>query len=194
MNFMKNNIYFHQIIIESNEIFGSNIKKIWKDSLPNIKETANTIDTESVTKSIQHMKDELIKKYLLPLNIILSFYDNEVSEYILLEVDSWKDFLAQPKKKIKIDCDILSSDGLAREKEIVTDISPLKDPTVVKKSEMIPSDDWIPSEDKVAPPSPPPVVQPKGTILTKPQHNMMYTYTTLLSCFSSKRVPYLARV
>ena len=92
-------------MIESDQLLGSEVKKIFKVALPLICDEESTLRDlkENITTSLA-LGEKLYDLAADVNSILVSYYDHDLSDYAVLDSTSWEEFIQQTKKILRLTC------------------------------------------------------------------------------------------
>ena len=98
-------VFILQILIESDQLLGPEVKKIFKSALPMTCDEESTLrDLKENISSTLSLGEKLYDLAIDASSILISYYDNDLSDYAVLDSTSWEEFIQQTKKILRLSC------------------------------------------------------------------------------------------
>lgn len=90
----------------SDELFGSGVKRMCK---------LEVIRGHRSPRALVHFCQTLVNKHIVPADkkLVLNYYDSDLEQFILLDAESWSEFVAQAKKQVSISTSMEIFDSVA---------------------------------------------------------------------------------
>eukprot|EP01035_Chromulina_nebulosa_P023030 gene23030-29843_t len=94
-----------KILIESDQLLGPEVKKIFKAALPVICDEESTLkDLKENISTTLSLGEKLYDLSIDASSILISYYDNDLSDFAVLDSTSWEEFIQQTKKLLRLSC------------------------------------------------------------------------------------------
>ena len=91
-----------KVLIESEPLLGPDVKKIFKATLSNVYDVSTLRDLKDSIVATLSLKEKLSLLKIEADSLIISYFDNDLSDFAVLDANSWEEFIQQQKKILRL--------------------------------------------------------------------------------------------